>query len=356
MPSIERIGGRRMTGKILSYSAGSTSRDPYKFRVINQASPPTKLRSLIETFDELAPFFANPNNALVVDGYPAALGGLDSMTRVVTYLHPPTCARALELAALEDWRAVFIAQPLAGAHLLLSAIEQGIQWPREVLWATGGYPLPASLESLISQSLIDQNCDLTVMQAYGIAELDHTLLAATQRDTQGRPIYHRIDDELTFESGLHERAESSNPFVSLRYKGKLFTNQDLVKPSGSTYRLGGNPTRYDERVVEWLESWQSRDWERFTGYLRVRSIDNERCLTLQRRHRLSVAGRIGPIENELSEIASAAIPQGWVIREMNHFVFAEHFGMSWQEKPGWSDQPIKQHEALAELSEFAAAA
>lgn len=345
-----------MTGKILSYSAGSTSRDPYKFRVIKEASPPTKLRRLLETFDELTRFFVDPDSSLVIDGYPAALGGLDSMTRVVTYLHPPTCARALELAALESWRAVFIAQPLAGAHLLLTALEQGIRWPKEMLWATGGYPLPASLQELITQDLADQNCALSVMQAYGIAELDHTLLAAIQRDSKGRPIYHLVDEELAFENRMEERSESSNPFVSLRYKGKTLPNQDLIKASGSTYRLRGDPTRYSDRVVAWLESWQPCDWERFTGYLMVELAENGRSLVLQRRHRQSVAGRIGPIENELSEVATAEIPEGCVVREMNHFAFAERFGMSWLEKPVWNDQAIKQHADSAELSEHAAAA
>lgn len=345
-----------MTGKILSYSAGSTSRDPYKFRVIDEASPPTKLTRLIETFDELARFFVDPEQSLVIDGYPAALGGLDSMTRVITYLHPPTCTRALELAALEHSRAVFIAQPLAGAHLLLAALEQEIRWPKELLWATGGYPLPASLEALIRQSLTVQDCDLSIMQAYGIAELDHTLLAAIRRDTHGQPIYHRIDDELTFENDPEEQNKSSSPFVSLRYQGKTFPNQDMIKPSGSTYRIGGDPTRYSDRVAGCLEAWQPCDWDYFTGYMMAELIDGERCLTLQRRHRLSVAGRIGPIESQLSETATAQIPQGWVVREMNHFAFAERFGMSWLEKPGWSDQAITQHEASAELSEFVAAA
>lgn len=351
-----------MNGKILSYSAGSTSRDPYKFRVIsdtgsaNESGPPSKMRRLIETFSELPRFFMDHANTLVIDGYPAALGGLDSMTRVVTYLHPPTCTRAFELAALEGWRSIFVAQPLAGAHLLLSALEQEIRWPQEVLWATGGYPLPASLENFIREVLADQGCRLSVMQAYGIAELDHTLLAATERDADGRPIYYQIDDELDLSPEGTGQVDESVAFASLGYRGKRFPNHDQITAVGSTYRIGGDANRYSDQVLNWLESWQLSDWDQFTGYLTGYRSGDEQCVILQRRHCPSVAGSIGTIAYRLSETSLGEIPDGCAISELNHFKYIERYGMSWLEKPKWNDETIKLHGLRVEGHGVAAAA
>lgn len=341
-----------MTGKILSYSAGSTSRDPYKYRVIDAAGPSEKLRRLVGTFDQLQPFFVNTNRSLVVDAYPAALGGLEAMTRVVTYLHSPTCARALELAALEGWRAIFVAQPLAGADLLLRAVELGIRWPHEMLWATGGYPLPKSLESFVRQILADHGCQLSVLQAYGIAELDHTLLAAMHRDEAGRPVYHLIDQNLQLSNDQIKQGPSNKDLTWLYYREKRLPNHDRIMASDSTYRIGGDPARFSDRMMAWLNAWQPQDWDHFTGYFVV----EDGKLTLQQRHRPSIAGRIGPIECKLSNAARLEMPDAWSVCEMSHFNFVERYLMSWLEKPTWCDPAITQQSFGIGRSYVAAAA
>lgn len=321
-----------MIGKTLSYSAGSTSRDPYQFRVIDDTGVSDKMQRLVSVFTELPEFFCEPARALVVDSYPAALGGFDSMTRVITYLHAPTCSRALELAACEGWRAIFVAQPLAGTHLLLQAMEHGIRWPREMLWATGGYPLPASLESFVRQSLAEQGCRLSVLQAYGIAELDHTLLASMHRDNQARPIYQLIDQQLRINSDPNE----GNAW--LQYRDKRVPNLDRIEAVDRAYRIGGDMTRYTDQFQRWLEAWQPSDWEAFTGYF---AFDGEE-LILQRRHQPAIAGRIGPAGSGLSTVAMEQRPDARLIRDSTHFAFVEQHGMSWLEKPRWSDPAIKQ--------------
>lgn len=324
-----------MNGKILSYSAGSTSLDPFKFRVIDSQKPTDKMTRLATIFPDLQPFFSDPSQSLVVDAYPAALGGMEAMTRVITYLHPPTCIRALRLAAAENRRVVFIAQPLAGADLLLQAMETEMDWPTELLWATGGYPLPASLERSVEAWLADRGCRLTVLQAYGVAELDHTLMASMHRDSDSHPIYQLIDPRLeldAFEDGC-----SLNKHV--RFQGTRTANQDRIESCGSGYRIHGNPSLYGDGALQWLEKWQPNDWWNCTGYL----SDRDGAIALQQRRGRTTNAEVSI--NCLSLPAMASLPQGVACLPVEHFDFMSHDGMSWMEKPKWNPAAFKQLDA-----------
>lgn len=346
-----------MKGKVLSYSAGSSSLDPYKFRVIDQSGPSTKMSTLVSLFPELQRFFVDPSQTLVVDAYPAALGGMESMTRVFTYLHPPTCTRALRLAASENLQVVFIAQPLAGAELLMQAMDSEMDWPAELLWATGGYPLPASLERSLAYSLAERGCRMSVLQAYGVAELDHTLLASMHRDEQSRPIYQWVDPdlELTRENreryGLTGSTESSvgptetlvgptetltGPTGSLTYRGVPVPNDDRIEATQAGYRIHGNASLYPDDVLQWLEQWEPSDWRRYTGYL----FASEKSIYLQRRDRELVSIPIG--SKTLSEPARTALPKQVPCTPVGHFDFMARYRMSWMEKPKWNAEVFRQ--------------
>lgn len=341
-----------MTGKILSYSAGSTSLDPYKFRVIDSGKPAEKMNQLVKLFPELTRFFLDPSRSLVVDAYPASLGGMESMTRVITYLHPPTCIRALRLAASEKLRAVFIAQPLAGADLLLRALDTEMDWPEEMLWATGGYPLPASLQHNLEVWLADRGCRLSVLQAYGVAELDHTLLAAMDRDEQFRPIYQLVDHEFELETDHLVTDPDSNSRV--RYRGMQLTNDDRIQKLDTGYRILGNPSVYAEGVLDWLEQWDPVDWENFTGYF----FCSEDSVFLQRRDRRSANLPIpATLRLSVSSAAQRTLPQQLLCKPINHHEFMSRRGMSWMEKPKWNAESFKQlDESTTLLSTKAAAA
>ena len=335
-----------MNGKILSYSAGSTSLDPFKFRVIDAQKPTDKMSRLATIFPDLQPFFVDPSQSLVVDAYPAALGGMDAMTRVITYLHPPTCIRALRLATAEKRRVVFIAQPLAGADLLLQAMDTQMDWPSKLLWATGGYPLPASLQSSVEAWLAERGCRLTVLQAYGVAELDHTLMASMHRDSESRPIYQLIDPRLE----LDARDDGCSLNKHIRFQGTRTANHDRIESCGGGYRIHGNPSLYCDGALRWLDQWQPGDWRNYTGYL----SDRDGVAALQQRR-----GRASNTEvaiNCLSLPAMAALPRGVACMPVEHFDFMSQDGMSWMEKPKWNPSSFKQLDARTNAPQVAAAA
>lgn len=335
-----------MNGKILSYSAGSTSLDPFKFRVIDSQKPSDKMTRLAAIFPQFQPFFGDPLRSLVVDAYPAALGGMDAMTRVITYLHPPTCIRALRLAAAEDRRAVFIAQPLAGADLLLQALETQMDWPSELLWATGGYPLPASLQRSVEAWLAEYDCQLTVLQAYGVAELDHTLMASMDRDAASRPIYHLVDPRLE----LDVQEEVCSLKTHIHFEGKKTANHDRIESCGEDYRIHGNASLYCDGALGWLEQWQPNDWRNYTGYL----SDRNGAILLQQRRGQTSDDEVAM--NCLSLSALASLPRGLDCRPVEHYDFMSQDGMSWMEKPSWNPTAFRPLDARTNADSVAAAA
>lgn len=344
-----------MIGKILSYSAGSTSIDPHKYRVIDSQGAAIKMQRLVGLFPELIRFFADPTQSLVVDAYPASLGGMESMTRVITYLHPPTCTRALRLAASESLRAIFIAQPLAGADLLLQTLSGEMDWPEEMLWATGGYPLPASLQRSVEEWLAERGCRLSVLQAYGVAELDHTLMASMHRDDDTVPIYHVVDPELECIPDENDSTGKSRTIDEIRFRGVTHSNSDRLewidagKP-GTGFRIRGDSSLYEEGVLEWLENWQPIDWENHTGHCTFQG----QTIRLQRRHRSfqNVSCRKEP----LSLQAQAKLPDGVQCISMDHHEYMARHGMSWLQKPRWGLNVFKRLDGSMPRPREAAAA
>ncbi|WDQ18261.1 hypothetical protein [Rhodopirellula sp. P2] len=339
-----------MNGKILSYSAGSTSLDPYKFRVIDSGQPAEKMQRLVSTFPSLQPFFVDPSQSLVVDAYPASLGGMESMTRVITYLHPPTCTRALRLAAAENRRVVFVAQPLAGADLLIQALRTQMDWPSELLWATGGYPLPASLQRSVDGWLAERGCRLSVLQAYGVAELDHTLMASMHRDQESRPIYQLVDPRLELDAAQNRFGGDSGASDQVRFRGEKRKNHDRIESFGTGYHIHGNPSLYGEGALQWLEQWQPEDWMNHTGFWR----ECGRAIELQQRSGRSSSAPVSV--NSLSWSAMTSLPTGVRCQPVEHYEFMSRSGMSWMEKPKWNAAAFTQPGEQANVSLAAAAA
>ncbi|MFG0266036.1 MAG: hypothetical protein ACF8AM_12940 [Rhodopirellula sp. JB055] len=338
-----------MNGKILSYSAGSTSLDPYKFRVIDSGQPAEKMQRLVSTFPALQPFFVDPSQSLVVDAYPASLGGMESMTRVITYLHPPTCIRALRLAAVEKRRVVFVAQPLAGADLLIQALDTQMDWPSELLWATGGYHLPASLQRSVDGWLAERGCRLSVLQAYGVAELDHTLLASMHRDQDSRPIYELIDPRLELNGERHRGGEDAKVSERIRFGEAELENHDRIESHADGYRIHGNPSLYCEGALQWLEQWQPEDWLKHTGYWSERG----NVIELQQRAGRSFSESTA---NRVSWSAMTCLPTGVPCQSVDHYQFMARSGMSWMEKPKWNSAAFTQPGEQMNSSQVAAAA
>ena len=130
----------------LSYPAGSTSWEPYRFRVVGVQSADW-VGHLLTCFPVVAEFFGS--QSLVLSAYPATLGLSGFSPSVDSYLHPPTFFSALQLAAMENRNLLLAAQPLIGADLLYRATREGFPLPKRILWGIGGYYTPVSLEKFI---------------------------------------------------------------------------------------------------------------------------------------------------------------------------------------------------------------
>ncbi len=292
------IGSNRQ----LSFAAGSTSLDPYGYRVIDSSSG-QRMVQLVRVFPELSRFL-NPGS-LIISAYPAALG-LQGMAPVVdTYLHPPTFIRAAHLAAIELRPVVMVAQPLAGADLLMRLLASGNPLPKQILWASGGYYLPRSLEEFIAWKLAEQRCSIKFLHSYGVAEVGHTIFAATQRFASGLPKYRQIAREVTVE------LDGSDNYLVLQRGGKRLNTGDMAHLIGNSWAIESGRT--SEKSVSEIESWSPHQWERRTGYFQT--VDQHRIFQLR--------DRVEATNDDIQD------------NELPYHLYWHRFGGSFSTKPRW---------------------
>ncbi len=288
--------------KQLSYAAGSTSLDPNGYRLIGE-NDGQRLTQLLAVFPDLSSIISP--NCLIINAYPAALGLQGFAPYVDTYLHAPTLIRALRLAAQQERPVVFAAQPIVGADLLIKAIDAGWELPQSMLWATGGYYFPHSLERYIAKRLRLAGCEVRFLHCYGVAEIAHTCFAATSRFSDGTPRYRKIIDPV-------EVGKSSAGFMTLALNGRRVVTSDYVKRIKNEWSIDNGPSRLSLRVANELESWNEGEWSRRTGYLKSTQ---------------------GSIEYQLREHIELVETEA----EHRFHRFWEAFGGSLQSKPQWHD-------------------
>ena len=236
---------------------------------------------------------------LVVNAYPATLGEFSFAVTVDSYLSPRTVGRALLLAAREGMTVILLAQPFFAGELLFSLARQERSWPTDVLLATGGYPMPASLERAMVDELAERGCSLEVLHVYGTAEVDAGCMLARR---EGGALVYRpradIDVALDAESrivvGRHDTLD-------------VIHTGDLARPTGDGgYELIASGASASAFAA--LEGWDRATWRRRTGWFTA-SSDNR---IFQARH------GIDPGSDELA-----------------FHEFCGRTGMSWLEKPRW---------------------
>jgi hypothetical protein len=293
---------RSLGSNQISFAAGSTSLDPYGYRILD-VEDGNRLSELTTAFPSLIEYLNA--ESLVISAYPAALGIHGFAPFVDTYLHPPTFIRAMRLASLEQRRVVLASQPLTGAELLLRMLDSGFELPAKMLWAVGGYFLPKSLEKFMRERLAIQGCRITVLQCYGIAEIGHTCFAALDRDASGSPKYRLVAGDV----GIRTVPETEE--LILHREGREVNTQDRIFRMEDFWKIENDPKRLSAKVREELESWTENEWQRRTGYLR------------SEKGNLSVQLRESAEQLEANEVA--------------YFRFWERFGGSPQTKPLWSE-------------------
>ncbi len=302
----------------LSYAAGSTSLEPYGFRVLGQ-SDSQRLSQLLESFPQLASWLRP--DSLIISAYPAALGLNGFAPLVDTYLHPPTFIRAMRLAALENRTVVMAAQPLAGADLLLRTLRQQKEIPKRLLWAAGGYYFPLSLECFIRDSLAQVGCEIEYLHCYGVAEIGHTCFAAMDRFESAHPRYRKVAAEVTA-SVLGTSCQ-----LALRHdNGREIVTEDFADEINGDWLIQSGHGRMSPQVRDQLESWSSQDWSRRTGYL----AEAESVIVCQLREWIDNNDSIS------SEMTSSKMTNRDTAKEQRYFRFWEQHGGSMQCKPKWN--------------------
>lgn len=282
-----------------SYSAGSTSSDNDAFRVVKNDLP-DRIATLTERFPKIKGYLDNP---MIVSAYPASLG-LDGLGPMVdTFLHPPAFFRALRAAAVENRSAVITSQPLAGAELLLHALDAVDTLPENILWAVGGYYLPESLELTIRSAFASRGSTVEVLHCYGAAELAHTCLAASERDESGWPRFQPVLP------GLEVSTDGGSGELMLGLPDRREHTGDQARRMGDSWQVISNVHRLDPQVRKELESWSMFDWTRRTGHLHA---DGKTTIFQLR------SGIKSTSSNQLS---------------LNEFW--QQFGGGWTTKPNW---------------------
>src|SRR5690606_18686184 len=100
-----------------------------------------------------------------------------------------TGSRALHFAHLEQMPVMLIGQPLFMADLLFRHISKNPVLPHTLLFATGGYVMPRSLENAL-RALVAPYCpDFNIIHGYGVAEVDAGCLFASRRTVEGHLVY-----------------------------------------------------------------------------------------------------------------------------------------------------------------------
>ncbi|MBB3206461.1 hypothetical protein FHS27_002270 [Rhodopirellula rubra] len=285
----------------LSYAAGSSSLTPDGFRILGE-SDRRRLGQLVGTFPALSGWLNE--DSLIISAYPASLGLQGLAPFVDTYLHPPTFIRSMRLAALDFRPVVMAAQPLVGAEMILRTITAGLEMPKAILWAVGGYYLPGSLESFIADELAQCGCRLEVLHCYGVAEIGHTCFAAMNRFESGEPRYQLVADDV------FSTIQRESGCLELRRGDRTLVTEDLAEVVNGDWKIRNGKGRMCPDVMRDLESWSATDWQRRTGYLHA---DKTRVIY------------------QLRESAGASTSTV----EMRYYRFLERFGGSLQCKPKW---------------------
>ena len=283
-------------GDVVSFSAGTTSRTRLDYRIVSGTQD--RLAEALNRFPELAGYFGT-QPPLVINSYPATLGVFPSAVVVDTYLRPCTFSRALALAERGGYVPVVLGQPLSLAELFRLHREGAGPMPRRLFVAVGGYYCPRSLEAYLRSIVTGE---VVLLHAYGTGEVDFACLIG-QRLIDGTIQFKHVNPAATI------TIDNGDLYLGKADTTLRIRTGDRICRLGAGYVITPGAERLSPTVQALLESWTS-EWERYTGYL---STVGDRAIQLRPR----------------------LIPRGPV--EVEHFEFMRQFGMTWHDKPQWSD-------------------
>ncbi len=297
---------RLVPGSVISYSAGSNQFDPDGYRILRFGT------SVLDTVARRWPQLLAPLGVrlpMLINLYPAPTGPFEAGVLVDTYLSVRTACRALRLAATEGMAVILVGQPLLLTEALLRYARGGWGWPTGVVLATGGYPMPRSLEAFIRSIVCTKVGKMPILFLFGAAEVDAGCLVGVERAGSGEVLYHvrgpdvvvEMDGDALLLSVLGPDGTLATP---------PFRTGDRVTPHGDGFIIT-NPRRFSSDVLAELELWSEPEWSRRTGYL-----DRE-----------AAGGFVAQLRAGIAQPAPD---------EMEYYDFARRTELDWARKPRWS--------------------
>jgi hypothetical protein len=290
-------------GDVLSYSSGTHQTGLEGFQKLR--ARPSLLQAALKRWPELAAPF-DQRTPMFINAYPASIGMISTGISVDTYLIPRVMWRALQLAASAARPVILCGQSLFLASALLDHVRAERELPDTLLLLVGGYQTPRSLERTLLALLAPRVRHLTLLQGYGVAEVDAGCMMSRGRDATGRPIFFPrkdVDVELDGPELLLSLRGPAGERVVDRWR-----TGDHAERRGEGWAIW-NHRRLHPSVETALESWTNADWRRRTGYVR-RDGDTLRI-------------QLRPGETPSHD------------GELDHWDFARAFGFSWLDKPCW---------------------
>lgn len=291
-------------GDVLSYSSGSHNRGPHGFRVVREGG------GILGVLNRKWPSVLAPiagRTPIVINGYPANIGRYDFGVLVDSYLSLSTGSRALHLAHLENMPVLLLGQPLYVADLLFRHLSSNAVMPDTLIIGTGGYVMPKSLQTALTD-LLAQHCKhVAAVHGYGVAEVDAGCLVGVDRNADAQVVYYPRDNFVGVDF------EGEKLFLSLKNAaGEIlmdrFDTGDFGKATDDGGFLIWNNDRLHPNVLKILESWSPEEWAQRTGYLYY--------------------GR------ELRfQVRRGKTPKGQI--EADFHDYAKRYGHSWLFKPEW---------------------
>ncbi len=292
-------------GDVLSYSSGRQDHGPYGFRVVRKGA------GILGVLQARWPGVLEPirgRTPLVLNAYPATLGNLDFGVFCDCYLSQGTASRAIQLAVAEDMPLMLLGQSCFVADLLFRHLGNGGTLPKNVIMAVGGYVTPLSLDRAVRALVAPITETFSIIQGYGVAEVDSSCLLAVDRNPEGQLVYYpradvrpSLDGEKLLLQVLDANGQPTKPTP--------FDGGDSARQLADGGYLIWNDERLHPHVLRILESWSAKDWSRRTGYM---YFGREVRFQLRKGYEPELA-----LEYEFHD-------------------YAKRYGQSWLFKPEWS--------------------
>jgi hypothetical protein len=292
-------------GDVLSYSSGRQDHGPYGFRIVRKGA------GILGVLQQRWPHVLAPvlgRTPLVLNAYPATLGNLDFGVLCDCYLSQGTASRAIQLAAAENMPLMILGQSCFVADLFYRHLGNGGTLPKNIILGVGGHVTPNSLDKALRELVAPLTETFSIVQGYGVAEVDSSCLLAVDRDAAGKLVYFpRSDVRVTLNGEkllLQVLDANGQPTKPEPFDGG---DSAAAVPGGGYYIW--NDERLHPHVLRILDSWNAKDWSRRTGYM---YFGREVRFQLRKGY-----------EPELA-------------LEYEFYDYAKRYGQSWLFKPEWS--------------------